>query len=114
MPRFVILEHDHPTLHWDFMLEAGAVLLTWRLSSPPAPHEAVAAEHIGDHRLIYLDYEGPVSGGRGAVTRWDSGEYVWLEEAEDWKVMQLRGRRLDGTFRLDRLSGGDWRGVFVV
>ena len=28
VPRFVILEHDYPELHWDFMLEAGAVLKT--------------------------------------------------------------------------------------
>ena len=26
MPRYVILEHDHPVLHWDLMLEAGGVL----------------------------------------------------------------------------------------
>ena len=34
MPRFVILEHDHPSLHWDFILEVGEVLWTWRLSAP--------------------------------------------------------------------------------
>src|SRR5205807_395991 len=43
MPRFVILEHDHPELHWDLMLEAGPVLRTWRLAAPPQPGRAVAA-----------------------------------------------------------------------
>jgi hypothetical protein len=69
MPRFVILEHDHPELHWDFMLEAGAVLRTWRLAAPPALGQVVAAAASFDHRLLYLDYEGPVSGGRGTVRR---------------------------------------------
>ena len=73
MPRFVILEHDHPVLHWDFMLEAGDVLRTWRLSAPPIRGAIVAAERIGDHRRLYLDYEGPVSDGRGNVVRWDAG-----------------------------------------
>ena len=35
MPRFVILEHDHPVVHWDLMLEAGEALRTWRLAAPP-------------------------------------------------------------------------------
>jgi len=113
MPRFVVLEHDHPFLHWDFMLEAGDVLLTWRLSSPPAPQRTVSAERIGDHRRAYLDYEGPVSGGRGNVTRWDGGSFEWLEDAEDRKVVRLRGGRLDGTFRLERTPAGEWRGLFV-
>jgi hypothetical protein len=113
MPRFVVLEHDHPVLHWDFMLEAGDVLLTWRLSSPPAPQQTVSAEPIGDHRRAYLDYEGPVSGGRGNVTRWDGGSFEWLEDAEDRKVVRLRGGRLDGTFRLERSAAGEWRGLFV-
>jgi hypothetical protein len=75
MPRFVILEHDHPELHWDLMLEVGEVLRTWRLTAPPATGQAVAGEAIADHRRMYLDYEGPVGGNRGAVQRWDAGTY---------------------------------------
>ena len=60
VPRYVILEHDHPARHWDFMLESGDVLRTWRLAAPPRPGGAVAAEPSFDHRRAYLDYEGPV------------------------------------------------------
>src|SRR5437879_2020084 len=42
MRRFVILEHDHPQLHWDLMLEAGPALRTWRLSAPLAAGSFVA------------------------------------------------------------------------
>lgn len=75
MPRYVILTHDHPFLHWDFMLEAGGVLRTWRLLDEPAAGRTGRAEALADHRVAYLDYEGPVSGGRGSVARWDHGTY---------------------------------------
>lgn len=64
MPRYVILEHDHPTLHWDLMLETGATLRTWRLSTLPASEHSVDATALPDHRSFYLDYEGPLSGNR--------------------------------------------------
>jgi hypothetical protein len=73
--RFVILEHDHPFRHWDLLLEAGDVALTWRLLRPPLPDEPIAAERLPDHRLMYLDYEGPVSGDRGTVNRVASGTF---------------------------------------
>src|SRR5437764_266524 len=75
MPRYVILEHDHPRRHWDLMLEAGGALCTWRLEAWPRDGVQIRAELIGDHRLAYLDYEGPVSGNRGRVERRDEGTY---------------------------------------
>ena len=113
MPRFVVLEHDHPHLHWDLMLERGGALWTWRLPRLPEAGTPLDADRLADHRLAYLDYEGPVSGGRGNVTRWDGGSFEWLEDAEDRKVVRLRGGRLDGTFRLERSAAGEWRGLFV-
>ncbi|MEZ5940697.1 MAG: DNA polymerase ligase N-terminal domain-containing protein [Planctomycetaceae bacterium] len=80
MPQFVILEHDWPELHYDFMLEHEGVLLTWRLPLLPEldqPSE-FSAERIFDHRLHYLTYQGSVSGGRGAVRRRMQGSYSWL------------------------------------
>jgi hypothetical protein len=108
MPRFVILEHDHPHLHWDLMLEAGDILRTWRLSAPPRPGETVAAEPAFDHRLHYLDYEGPVSGGRGRVVRWDHGTYAGTKERDGRLVVRFEGERLRGTAVLERGAGGAW------
>ena len=73
--RFVILEHDHPFLHWDLLLEDGEVLKSWRLLHFPKIGFSIPAERMPDHRLMYLDYEGPVSGNRGTVKRFASGEY---------------------------------------
>jgi hypothetical protein len=108
MPRFVILEHDQPNLHWDFMLETGDVLRTWRLAEAPNFGTAIQATAIGDHRKLYLDYEGPVSGGRGSVTRWDDGTYDGIELADERVQARLCGRRLDAVILLERLADDRW------
>ena len=91
MPRYVILEHDHPTLHWDLMLEAGEVLRTWRLAAPPRPGGKVAAEPSFDHRLVYLDYEGPVGGDRGTVSAWERGTCEVVSSDAARVVVKLEG-----------------------
>lgn len=96
MPRYVILEHDWPSLHWDFLLEAGEVLRAWRLLAEPGPGREVPAEPNADHRRLYLDHEGPVSGGRGNVKRWDAGEFDWVEDTAERVVVELRGGRARG------------------
>lgn len=108
MPRFVILEHDHPRRHWDFMLESGTVLRTWRLTNPPLVAGDIQAEATFDHRLVYLDYEGPVSGGRGSVVRWDTGSFTWEKEERDRVAVRLEGERLHGLALLSRREDGAW------
>lgn len=75
LPRFVVLEHDHPFLHWDFLLEHGDRAFTWRLLEKPECNRWLAAERINDHRPLYLNYEGPVSGNRGSVRRLFFGDH---------------------------------------
>jgi hypothetical protein len=99
MSRYVILEHDHPVRHWDLMIEHAGVLRTWRLEAPPQPGVAVAAEPTFDHRLVYLDYEGPISGGRGTVQRWDRGICTWEQRDDAWTI-HFCGGRLAGTAQL--------------
>lgn len=109
MPRFAILIHDHPALHWDFLLENGEKCRTWRLLDPPdAMNEIIRAEQIPDHRLLYLEYEGPVSGDRGAVTQWDVGSFEWLKNEANECVVQLEGHRWRCRVRLVRESDATW------
>ena len=124
MPRFVILEHDHPTLHWDLMLEHEGSLKTWRLPRPPdawGEHSCLPGEQtpvaqagkqeslphalpLPEHRLMYLDYEGPVSGNRGHVKRWDAGTYESIHrDARSWTV-RLAGKRWQGVLTLPFLE----------
>lgn len=96
--RFVVLTHDHPFLHWDLMLETADALKTWRLLVEPHNANVIAADELPDHRKHYLDYEGPVSGGRGQVSRWDSGVFKWTESAEGQLRFALNGDRLNGEY----------------
>ncbi|RPI89883.1 MAG: hypothetical protein EHM42_02275 [Planctomycetaceae bacterium] len=83
MPRFVVLSHDWPTRHWDLMLENDAVLRTWRLDRAPDLAGPIAIQRLPDHRRAYLDFEGPVSGNRGNVTRVLSGTYEFRVQASE-------------------------------
>jgi hypothetical protein len=103
--RFVVLRHDpgeraERPLHWDFMIETTRVLRTWALASEPADEQTVSALALADHRLAYLDYEGPVSGGRGSVTQWDGGACHVLSQTEDRLTLAIAGRHLRGTVEL--------------
>ncbi|MGL4552565.1 MAG: DNA polymerase ligase N-terminal domain-containing protein [Gemmataceae bacterium] len=102
MPRFVLLHHDHPSPHYDLMLEAGDALWTWRLARPPGAVPQ-PAERIADHRQMYLDYDGPVSGGRGEVRRESAGTFEWVEREEGRVVVRLEG---GGALTLQSVAGG--------
>ena len=113
MARFVVLEHDFPELHWDFMLEFGSALRTWRLAQAPEMNgNAIEAVRLADHRLTYLDYEGPVSGDRGTVQRWDRGAYEVLESrAGETLRVRLLGDKVCAIGILDS-SGARW--MFIL
>jgi hypothetical protein len=113
MPRFVVLQHDHPTLHWDFMLESAGALRTWRLAHAPQTGIIIPATAIKDHRLDFLDYEGPVSGNRGHVTRWDRGDFEMLSLGEDKIVVWLAGERIRGNATLEHEADDRWRWELV-
>ena len=108
MRRYVILTHDHPFLHWDLMLEADGGLRTWRLASPPAAGVTLVAEPLATHRVAYLDYEGPVSGERGSVNRWDAGTFDWERDDADEVAVTLHGERYHGRLVLRPDRGGKW------
>jgi len=107
MPRFVVLEHDHPSLHWDLLLEAGSVLRAWRLARPPVSGEVISAQANFDHRLFYLAYEGPVSGGRGTVKRWDAGDFSGPLDGNYFEI-EIAGDKLRGVLTLQRMDKDTW------
>lgn len=119
MPRFVILRHEPAAdqaraLHWDLMLEWSGALRTWALPGEPQADLEMWVEPLPDHRLAYLDYEGPVSGNRGSVTRWDAGEYRLERSSDDELAVFLKGAQFAGLATIRR-DGGDphsWRVSF--
>jgi hypothetical protein len=112
MPCFVLLHHESPRgAHFDLMIEAGDVLKTWALPRLPWPGEEMPCEELADHRLAYLDYEGPISNDRGTVTRCDRGIYTVQTQSNDLWVIDLAGESLVGRARLERIADqpGQWR-----
>ncbi|HEY2840822.1 MAG TPA: DNA polymerase ligase N-terminal domain-containing protein [Pirellulales bacterium] len=114
MPRtgqFVLLRHETPAgyprgLHWDFMIEVDGALRTWALAEFPTDGRVIDAEALADHRIAYLEFEGQISGGRGAVTRCDRGTFATISQIEDELFLDLRGEQLIGRVSLiqDRQS----------
>jgi DNA polymerase Ligase (LigD) len=106
MARFVLLEHHWDGVHWDLMLDVGAVLRTWAIDAPIVPGVFLPARALGDHRRAYLDYEGVISGDRGWVRQLDSGLYeprIWTPE---WVQVVLSGAQLVGFAELRRVGVG--------
>ncbi len=115
MPRYAILYHQMPAdrprpSHWDLLLEFRDTLRTWALAQQPSAGKPVTADRLADHRIEYLEYEGPVSGNRGKVTRWDAGTFQWLADGPDLVSVSLQGRQLNGQLTLVLSSGsaGRW------
>jgi hypothetical protein len=105
VPRFVVLEHQTPqTRHWDFMLETASALATWSLAEPPDAAATISARVLPDHRLAYLEYEGPISDSRGSVTRWDHGTYELRRYDRDEVAAVVAGEKLIGEVTLRRAT----------
>jgi len=96
------------------MIEQTGALTTWRLASPP-DEQAVdmpqPARKLAHHRLAYLDYEGPVSGGRGCVARYDRGMCDQTVGADGAVLVTFHGVRIGGRYELRPAGKGceDWR-----
>jgi hypothetical protein len=90
--RYVVLHHTGVVPeHFDlmFLLPEGKALVTLQVLEPPElwKHTPPKAERLPDHRLAYLTYEGPISGGRGQVRRVLEGEGVYYADARhQWRI----------------------------
>jgi hypothetical protein len=109
--RFVILHHRLADgEHWDLMLEHEGVLLTWQLAENPilAGDGPLPARRIADHRVFYLDYEGPVSKDRGSVRPIVAGKVQFLELSPQLCRFKLFDSAFSGEFRLESPQSGVW------
>lgn len=107
MTRFVILHHSLPPggerqSHWDLMIECDGELLTWALDEYPKLNSRISAIELASHRLDYLEYEGPVSGGRGDVRRVESGWCRILYHDAQKLSAELQGETLQCLVNVSR------------
>jgi len=108
--KTVQLRHRLPdgSSHIDWMLATDAAaarpVVTFRLASPIhrlEPGQNLAAERIGEHRAMYLDYEGPVSGNRGTVSRLAAGQMQRWQPAADAEPAAGAAKAAEGGIAAD-------------
>lgn len=108
--RYVVLQHsDVSEPHFDLMFETlpGSTLATWRSESWPI-EQRTPLKRLRDHRRLYLEYEGQLTGQRGEVYRMAEGNCeLDIGENAIWMIRLLSGvapQRL--VFR--QISGDRW------
>ena len=108
--RYVILwHHDIDEPHYDMMFESapGSDLATWRsLVWPIEPQTPVI--RLRNHRRVFLDYQGQLTGQRGSVQRIATGEFQ-LQIGEDgvWNIKLLSGGP-PMTFAIRQIDAERW------
>ncbi len=94
------------------MIDNGEFLETWQIKEGDMgrliSEEPITAELIDPHRRDYLEYEGPVSQGRGRVEIYDTGEYTLINRKKTSLSLLLRGKRCNGTIIMQKTSGSSW------
>jgi hypothetical protein len=88
--------------HFDLMLEKNGLLTTFELFQLPIPGERFPVRRLPEHRIDYLDYEGPVSGNRGHVSQWTAGHYLTAVESDSKWILELHSPRLSARIVLLR------------
>ncbi len=109
---FVVQKHDARSLHYDFRLELGGVMLSWAVPKGPSldPKVKRLAMQTEDHPIEYSDFEGIIPEGEyggGTVLVWDRGSWKPEGDAEEMYrrgrlTFELQGEKLHGSFHLVR------------
>jgi len=92
------------------MIELTPTDLLWTFRCVRWPVNAGdVLQQLPDHRRDYLDYEGPISGGRGVVRRVETGEarHALLPSYPPQRVLHLGQRsevRIRQVFKADRAT----------
>jgi bifunctional non-homologous end joining protein LigD len=111
--RFVV--HDHYAKkaghHHDFRLEMEGVLKSWAVPKlvPEVKGTKRLAIQVEDHEIDYINFKGVIPEGEygaGEVKIFDKGKYKLIERGENKIVVELDGKRLNGTYALVKLKQG--------
>ena len=88
-------------------------LQTWALECEPVPGTTIAAVQLKNHRAWYLDNDGPLTGDRGSVHRKICGDFEWLENHVNFKLIRIRFGQRRWTVAIEQSSSGDFEVTIV-
>ena len=108
-PIFVVHKHQATHLHYDLRIEKGSVLKSWAVPKEPPREKGVKrlAIQVEDHELDYADFEGVIPEGMygaGVVDIWDKGYYLPIKFGANELILDLKGKKLNGTYCLIKLK----------
>lgn len=114
---YVIQEHHASHLHYDLRLEHGGALKSWAIPKEPPSKPGIKrlAIAVDDHEIGYEKFEGEIpkgSYGAGTVKIWDIGSYTAEKFDKDHVIVNIKGKRLKGTYYLVRLKGQEKNWLF--
>ncbi len=123
----MVQRHAASSLHFDFRLEIGGVLVSWAVPKGPStdPRDKRLATRTEDHPLEYAEFEGRIPEGEygaGTMVVWDRGTYENLREEDLAEGLErghltvwLDGEKIRGGFALThaRLRGDDRNWLLV-
>ena len=107
---YVIQKHAATQLHYDLRLELDGVLKSWAVPKAPPVTAGVRrlAVQVDDHPMDYADFEGVIPDGEygvGTVEIWDKGTFTLIDRKDDKLIVEIHGRKLNGTYVLVRFKG---------
>ncbi|MFP4352910.1 MAG: DNA polymerase ligase N-terminal domain-containing protein [Puniceicoccaceae bacterium] len=129
---FVIQKHDATTLHYDFRLRAGDVLVSWAVPKglSTAANEKRLAIRVDDHEIDYADFEGVIPEdeyGAGTVMIWDKGTYEPMSGEKDGAdggikeaieqgslKFKLNGEKIQGGYAMAKTGTRDGKDEWVI
>jgi hypothetical protein len=110
--RFVIHHHLAEKEHYDFMIETkeNEMLTTWRIALSDLDllqkGAEVKAQRIQNHKKFFLDYEGPLSSGKGSIIIFDSGFCKINLKAGNRFECEISGEIFKGIIRITPAENG--------
>jgi hypothetical protein len=123
VPTTLLLHRTTEETHHDWLVgtpdhhrDAGSRLWAARVRPASGDWRGLGCfdlDVIAPHRRTYLDYQGPVAGNRGYVTRADRGTATIRLWSRDRIVWDVRMRGFIGTIGARRLTETLWRAAVV-
>ena len=110
--NYSIIKHtlSDYTFHYDFLIKKNDILQCWQFSSIANIEigELIFCKKIFDHRLKYLNYQGPISNNRGKVQIIQNGFLEIIIQEDNLVRFRIDSELLNGNFEIRKIQSEAW------